>query len=143
MTMSLFQNVGRLLVLLAVLAAFHIPTADAAVQRLDVTSIAKLWRSGYAYLDVRTSEEVAAGRVPKSVNVPWVSRGPTGQQINPNFLQQVKAAFPGPSTKLIVACQTGRRSDPAAKLLIAHYPNLVESSSGYVGWVAAGLPTVT
>jgi rhodanese-related sulfurtransferase len=111
------------------------------VQRLDTASIAQLWRSGYAYLDVRTPEEMTAGKVPNSVNVPWVSRGPNGQQPNPDFLKQVKAAFPDASTRLIVACQTGRRSEAAAKVLAPHYPNMVESKQGYVGWVAAGLPT--
>lgn len=81
--------------------------------------------------------------MPRSINVPWVSRGPGGQQRrNPNFLQQVKAALPNPAAKFIVACQTGRRSEPAAELLSAHYPNLVESKEGFVGWVKAKLPVV-
>jgi rhodanese-related sulfurtransferase len=126
--------------ILAVLALQQ-HTATAAVQRLDTATIAQLWRSGYAYLDVRTPAEIAAGKVPGSVNMPWVSRGPNGQQQNPNFLSQVKAAFPDSSKKLIVACQTGKRSEAAAKLLAPHYPNMVESKEGYVGWVAADLPT--
>jgi rhodanese-related sulfurtransferase len=131
------------LLVLAVMALQQ-HTATAAVQRLDIATIAQLWRSGYKYLDVRTPAEIAAGSVPGSVNVPWVSRGPGGQQQqNPNFLSQVKAAFPDPSTKLIVACQTGKRSEAAAKLLAPHYPNLVESKEGYVGWVAGGLPTTS
>lgn len=129
------------LLLLVTAAAICQHPAYAAVQRLDTTNIAQLWRSGYAYLDVRTKEEVAAGRVPGSVNMPWISRGPNGQQPNPSFLQQVKTAFPDPSTRLIVACQTGRRSEAAAKLLSPHYPNMVESKDGWVGWVAAKLPT--
>lgn len=67
---------GHLLFLLLVvtLSAFSHHQAEAAVQRLDTASISQLWRSGYAYLDVRTSEEFETGHVPRSVNVPWVQR---------------------------------------------------------------------
>lgn len=62
---------------------------------------------------------------------------------NPDFLKQVKTAFPTASTKFILACQTGRRSEAAAKLLGPTYPQMVESKDGYVAWVAAGLPTTS
>lgn len=36
---------------------------------------------------------------------------------NPDFVQQVKEAFPDVSTALVVGCQSGKRSDMAAQLL--------------------------
>jgi rhodanese-related sulfurtransferase len=52
----------------------------------------------------------------------------------------VQAAFPDPATKLLVGCQTGRRSAGAVAALAPHYSRLVENKDGWVGWVAAGLP---
>lgn len=73
--MQAYQQGPLLLLLLVVtLPAFFHHQAEAAVQRLDTASIAQLWRSGYAYLDVRTPQEFAAGHVPRAVNVPWVRR---------------------------------------------------------------------
>lgn len=114
---------------------------QAAVKRIDAKAAGELWKKGYAYLDVRTPEEFATGRVPKSINVPWVLKSPDGKQVqNPKFLQQVRAALPDPATKLIVGCQSGRRSAPAAALLAPHYKNMVENKQGMLGWKAAGLP---
>jgi 3-mercaptopyruvate sulfurtransferase SseA len=68
------QGLPLLILLLLTLPEFLHHQAEAAVQSLDTASVAQLWRSGYAYLDVRTPQEFAAGHVPRALNVPWVSR---------------------------------------------------------------------
>jgi rhodanese-related sulfurtransferase len=110
---------------------------------------------GYAYLDVRTTEEFEAGHVPGAKNIPLLELGPAGMEPNPRFVEVVKANFP-PNAKLILGCQKGGRSLRAAGLLLqAGFTEVVDMRGGftgetdasgrltYPGWKARGFPTTT
>ncbi|KAG2448919.1 hypothetical protein HYH02_006267 [Chlamydomonas schloesseri] len=103
----------------------------------------ELLQEDYKYLDVRTTEEYAAGHAPASVNVPVVNFGPAGMVPNPGFLQAVEAAFPDKQERLVVGCKSGRRSMMAIDLLSqAGYCELVNLAGGFDLWAGQGLPVV-
>ncbi|MBI2343996.1 MAG: rhodanese-like domain-containing protein [Deltaproteobacteria bacterium] len=105
------------------------------------------------YLDVRTPEEFVAGHAKGAVNIPLLTMGPDGRQPNPQFLEQVLAAFPK-EAKLVVACAAGGRSTKACEVLSRHgYAHLLNCDGGFKGrcdpstgatlvkgWEAEGLP---
>jgi rhodanese-related sulfurtransferase len=108
------------------------------------------------YLDVRTEGEFAAGHPAGARNVPVVlfdpARGPTP---NPDFVAVVAQNLPR-STKLVVGCQVGGRSQRACELLAeAGYTDLTNVQGGFggardasgrvvvPGWRDAGLPVET
>jgi rhodanese-related sulfurtransferase len=110
---------------------------------------------GTVYLDVRTSEEFAAGHPAGAVNVPVLFfRG--GQPMpNPDFVASVQRLVP-PETAVLVGCQAGGRSQRGAELLVAAgYRNVSNVRGGFggarddtgrlviPGWRDAGLPVET
>lgn len=123
--------------------------------RVSATEAHALLGEGYAYLDVRTPEEFAAGHPEGAYNVPWQVRSAQGRVPNPHFLASVRAAF-AVGHKLVIGCQTGSRSRAAAEALIAAgYTAIIEQRAGFegardafgrvvdIGWRAAGLPCAT
>ncbi|KAI8475572.1 MAG: hypothetical protein J3K34DRAFT_403701 [Monoraphidium minutum] len=122
------------------------PKERASAPRKAIASVAPaaaaaLLQQGWRFLEVRAQEEVVAGgRVAGSANVPLLTLGATGQrEENPGFVDQVKALFP-PCARIVVGCQTGRRSLAAAALLAGAFAELVSMDGGILEWKAAGLP---
>ena len=111
-------------------------------------------KEGYAYLDVRTVEEFAAGHPTGAYNVPLLHMGAGGMTPNPEFVAVVEKAFPR-DARLVVGCKAGGRSAKAAAALEhAGYTNVVDQRNGFEGtplptggiepgWRPRGLPTST
>lgn len=60
---------------------------------------------------------------------------------NPEFIEQVKAAFPDKAEALVVGCQSGKRSTMAVEALSgAGYTKLTNVEGGFAAWSGAGLP---
>ena len=100
------------------------------------------------YLDVRTEAEFAAGHPAGARNVPVVFFDPAGgpPKPNPEFVAVVSRVLPR-TTKLLVGCQAGGRSQHACELLAqAGYTDLANVRGGFggtrdvPGWCDAGLP---
>ncbi|RZC66821.1 hypothetical protein C5167_010509 [Papaver somniferum] len=101
----------------------------------------ELVQAGHRYLDVRTSEEFAAGHPPGAVNVPYLFRMGAGMANNPNFLEEVSKHF-GEDAAIVVGCQKGMRSLKAvADLSNAGFSGVIDVAGGYSEWTANGLPT--
>ncbi len=108
------------------------------------------------YLDVRTEEEFESGHPAGARNVPVVFFDPAARQPRPNpeFVATVRGHLPA-STKLLVGCQSGGRSQHACELLAdAGYTDLANVHGGFggardrigravPGWRDAGLPVET
>jgi len=112
---------------------------------------------GAVYLDVRTEAEFEAGHPAGARNVPVVFLDEaTGRaRLNPDFLAVVERHLPR-STKLLVGCQAGGRSQRACEILAdAGYTDLANVRGGFggahdasgrlvvPGWRDAGLPVET
>lgn len=98
-------------------------------------------------VDVRTPEEFARGRPAGSVNVPAFLAGPGGMRPNPAFPAEMARVAPDKAARLILSCQSGRRSHMAAEMLAQlgwRQPiNLLGGWGGNEedpGWLAQGLP---
>jgi rhodanese-related sulfurtransferase len=106
------------------------------------------------YLDVRTEAEFEAGHPAGARNVPVVFFDPAGgpPRPNPDFVAVVARDLPR-TTKLVVGCQAGGRSQRACELLAeAGYGDLTNVRGGFggardqsgrvvvPGWRDAGLP---
>jgi len=107
---------------------------------------------GYTYLDVRSPTEFGLGHPEGAKNIPWQMDPTPGTPANPNFVNEVEAAF-SRDAKLIVGCHTNRRSLLAsAALQAAGFTNVLEQRAGMAGardpfggliepgWEACGLP---
>lgn len=90
--------------------------------------------AGALYLDVRTTEEFAAGHVPGAYNVPLFSRDQNGSFVdNPEFLT-IALALLKDKADPIVACQAGGRSRKACALLSGSgRADLLHFAGGYGG----------
>lgn len=108
-------------------------------------------KDGYAYVDVRSEQEFAAGHPTGSYNVPLLHMGPAGMTPNPDFLAVMESAFPK-DAKLVVGCKAGGRSMRASAMLeSAGFTNVVDQHAGFEGapgasgrlepgWRPKGLP---
>ena len=112
---------------------------------------------GALYLDVRTEAEFEAGHPMGARNVPVVFFDQAaGRPVpNPEFLAVVERNFPR-TTKLVVGCQAGGRSQRACEILAeAGYADVTNVRGGFggardqsgrvvvPGWRDAGLPVET
>ncbi len=80
-------------------------------------------------LDVRTTDEFAAGHVPKAVNLP----------INdPQFKKKLEALDKGKT--YLVHCAKGVRSERACKMMNGGFKSLFDFSGGFEAWKNAGKP---
>ena len=83
-----------------------------------------------AVIDVRTAEEYATGHLRDAKNIPLAD---LGNRIGELDKAKVKT--------VIVVCQTGARSDKAARLLkSAGFEDIYGLEGGIAAWTAAGLP---
>lgn len=124
------------------------------LERLSPEEVKALLESEeeHVYLDVRSTDEFAAGHVPGARNVPIMEPGPMGMAPNQEFLTVVEANF-SKETKIITGCLRGGRSMKAAQVLIASGFTEVKDMRGgfdgemapggvigYDGWSRRGLP---
>jgi rhodanese-related sulfurtransferase len=122
------------------------------LSRISPEEAAQLLSDGYVYLDVRNPDEFALGHPKGAYNIPWLDPEAPVRTPNPGFLELVKQSFPQ-HARIVIGCQTGRRSLSAAELLInSGYSNVVEQRAGFAGskdafggvieqgWQARGLP---
>jgi rhodanese-related sulfurtransferase len=113
---------------------------------------AKMTTEGFAYVDVRTAEEFAAGRPAGAVNVPFALTTPAGQTPNPDFLAAMEQRF-AKDAPIIVGCRSGSRSARAAEALAQRgFTRVLDQRAGWdgargtfgeivePGWSRAGLP---
>lgn len=104
------------------------------------------------YLDVRTSEEFAAGHPEGAINVPVIFFRGGGSSPNPDFVASVRRVV-ATDTPVLVGCQAGGRSQRGAELLVAAgYSDVTNVRGGFggardetgrlviPGWRDAGLP---
>ena len=109
------------------------------------------------YLDVRTEEEFEAGHPAGARNVPVVFFDPATRQpkLNTDFLPIVQRHL-SPTTKLMIGCQSGMRSQRACEILAdAGYTDVANVRGGFggardqtgrvsvPGWRDAGFPVET
>src|SRR5437667_4310942 len=98
------------------------------------TEVQKRLKSGdpVVVIDVRDPDEYRDGHLDEATNI---SRG---------FLEfRVVTAVSDPKTPVVLYCQTGLRSVPAAKALKdLGYENVINLQGGYQKWVQSGLPVV-
>ena len=90
---------------------------------------------GALYLDVRTEAEFEAGHPLRARNVPVVFFDQAaGRPVpNPEFLAVVERNFPR-TTKLVVGCQAGGRSQRACEILAeAGYADVTNVRGGFGG----------
>jgi rhodanese-related sulfurtransferase len=126
-----------------------------AVKRISPQEARDLMdKEDYAYLDVRSVPEFAAGHPAGAYNVPLLDMGPAGMSPNPDFLAVVEKTFPR-EARLVVGCKAGGRSARAVALLAqAGFTQIVDQRCGYdgaplptgglePGWRPLGLPTST
>eukprot|EP01026_Neomeris_dumetosa_P058116 TRINITY_DN538_c0_g2_i5.p3 TRINITY_DN538_c0_g2~~TRINITY_DN538_c0_g2_i5.p3 ORF type:complete len:120 (-),score=16.32 TRINITY_DN538_c0_g2_i5:318-677(-) len=100
-------------------------------------------KKGYKYLDVRTPQEYSTGSIPDSVNIPFMLRNAQGMELNQEFMQSVKEAFPDMEVDLVVGCASGKRSTMACKSLKEEgYQNLINNTEGFGAYAEAGHPVV-
>lgn len=128
-------------------------TNHCEIRRVTLAEAKRLLDGGYRYLDVRTETEFALGHPVGAVNVPFSISDPSGTRPNPDFVSVVERGF-DKLAGVVVGCQSGKRSLPAARALaVAGYRDVVEMAAGFggtrnafgqlleQGWEAAGLPT--
>lgn len=122
-----------------------------SIERVSPAEAKRLVEDGYAYIDVRSVPEFAAGHPEGAFNVPLLHATPAGMSPNPEFLRVMQARFPK-DARLVVGCQAGGRSLQAASVLQgAGFTNVVDQRAGFAGtrdasgrgepgWKPAGLP---
>ena len=79
-------------------------------------------------LDVRTAEEYGEGHIEGAQNI---------DVLNDTFEQKACERLPMDKT-IALYCRSGRRSKKAAGILAAKGYQVVELSTGYLGWAGAG-----
>jgi rhodanese-related sulfurtransferase len=108
------------------------------------------------YLDVRTELEFAAGHPAGAINVPVAVANPSGGMLlNPDFQSVLESILPR-GTAIFCGCQSGGRSQTAAKILTEmEYTSVTNIRGGFggvrdpsgqlllAGWIDSGLPIST
>jgi rhodanese-related sulfurtransferase len=118
---------------LSILALVGAPAADSPAEPAHELSAREALSQrqageGLIFVDVRTPEEFASGRVPGALNIPI-------QQL-PGRLAEL-----GRDDRLVVYCERGPRSALAIETLLgAVYTHVSHLTGDMAGWRAAGLP---
>ena len=101
------------------------------IAEISVTELEKLIAAGSLVIDVRETDEFAAGHVPTAISIPLS----TVQDRVDEFRHQ---------GTVYVICQVGGRSMRACQYLADFdINNLVNISGGTTGWIALGNDVVT
>lgn len=104
-----------------------------ATERITPDEANKLLEQGWTYVDVRSIGEFEQGHPNGAFNVPFLHRTPQGMSPNDDFLAVMEASF-GKDAKLVVGCQSGKRSLRAAQAMAAAgYQEFVEMRGGFGG----------
>lgn len=123
------------------------------VRRVSAIEAHALLRDeGFVYVDVRSSEEIAAGLPSGAYHVPLSLMTSEGMVDNRDFIRVMQSTFAA-DQKLVIGCASGVRSLRAATLLMhAGFTHVIDQRGGYAGqkdafgrttepgWMAAGLP---
>ncbi|KAF7111875.1 hypothetical protein CFC21_111830 [Triticum aestivum] len=122
-------------------AALRAEEAEVAVPPSVPVRVAyELQLAGHRYLDVRTEGEFAGGHPAGAVNVPYMYSTGSGMAKNPHFVEQVSTIF-GRDDEIIIGCQSGKRSLPAAaQLCSAGFTAVTDIAGGFSTWRENGLP---
>lgn len=83
-------------------------------------------------LDVRTEEEYADGHIDGALNL----------DVSEDSFAVSSVKILDKKKKVLVYCRSGKRSKKAAVLLVGQGFQVVELSTGFLGWEAAGRKTV-
>jgi rhodanese-related sulfurtransferase len=87
-------------------------------------------KQSFTLIDVRESEEVSSGRIPKAIHL---SKGVIERDI--------ETIVPSSNLPIILYCRSGFRSVLVADTLQKMgFTNVLSLSNGYQGWVDNGLP---
>lgn len=121
------------------------PNSQGSLAPSDVFIL--LTHAGYTYIDVRDADEFEEGRPAGALNFPFSASERT------RFVDAVRSRFREDS-KLVVGCNSGRRSQLAARALVENgFRAVVECRTGWdgtrgifgeliePGWRRTGLPT--
>jgi len=106
-------------------------TKPASVRRVGVEEFAKLWQDKQnVVLDVRTSQEFAAGHIPGALNLDFHAA---------DF--EAKVSKLDKSKVYLVHCAAGGRSAMACKQMSRlGFTSLFDLAPGFKGWEKAGKP---
>jgi rhodanese-related sulfurtransferase len=123
-------------VLVALIAACSGSQVSAA-DDIDVREALARQEAGGVLLDVRTVGEYQVGHAVGAHLVPWVDGS---GRMNPDFFAQV-GTLASPDQEVLVICQSGNRSVPAARALRERgYHAAVNVLGGSMAWHRRGLP---
>lgn len=100
---------------------------------VDVTEFEKVVAdTAYKVLDVRTAKEYAEGHIPGTdFNIDVLEN---------NFEEEALKKLPKEKS-VALYCRSGNRSKKAARILSEKGYHVIELSTGYKGWKAAGKPS--
>jgi rhodanese-related sulfurtransferase len=106
-------------------------TSSASVITLNAQEFATKSTAG-TIVDVRTTGEVAQGKIERAVEIDFYS---------PDFLDQVSQI--SKDQEIYLYCAVGARSEEAARMLIQQgYTKVYHLEGGIQGWSQEGLPVV-
>ncbi|GJQ09227.1 hypothetical protein GpartN1_g5182.t1 [Galdieria partita] len=99
----------------------------------------RVQKEGWKFLDVRTTEEYNQGHPSGSRCIPYMIKEGGEMKPNSSFLSEVRKVFQ-PSDKILISCQSGRRSSMAAKALKeAGYSQVADVDGGFSKWCSEQL----
>lgn len=113
-----------------------VPTPETGFgsSRVDAATFATLEAAGYTIIDIRTPEEIAAGKVtPDALELDYYAA---------DFPSQL--ATLDRTNSYALYCRSGNRSgDTLARMRALGFTDVVDLSGGIVAWQASGRPLVT
>lgn len=105
-----------------------------AIRHISINEFSQVFKEkkNAIFLDVRTKEEFARGKIPGSLNIPL-----------DELAQNVLNVIPDKKTLLYVYCLSGARSLPAAQILInLGYACVYNLENGLLAWRMKHYPLV-
>lgn len=105
----------------------------ADIKRVSPQEAHELTKTGWAYVNVRSEPEFAAGHPAGAFNVPVAHMAGGSMTPNPDFVSVMEKAF-GKGAKIVVGCKTGGRSLRAAQTLVSSgFTSVVDQRAGGKG----------